>query len=222
MNHYEVKLSHFDNDLGRTPARRELQGQRSPEDIAAADRGYGREEIGAEPSIIDEVIFKASPSASEERSAEYVDEALPGPAGIVVYTRTANRRFNISGKFISRNKTEAELNFRFSNLLRAWMIPQNVKDRRFGKPPILRLNGYKNQFFNIPVVLANLTISFPEDVDYIETGKAMVPIIQSVELSLIESHGTLTFEKSIGRDGTLKFSSEFDLKAFKEGRLRGY
>lgn len=218
MNHYQVKLTHFNNDLGRTPARRELQGQRSPEDISAADS----QGVVEEPTLIDEVVFKISPTATEERSAEYVDEALPGPAGIVVYARTSNRRFSISGRFVSRNVDEALENFLYTRLLRAWLLPQNIKDKRFGKPPILRLNGYKNQFLNIPVVLSSLSINFPEDVDYIETGRAMVPIIQSVELSLIESHGSLTRSASVGSDGSLKFSSEFNLEEFKEGKLRGY
>lgn len=173
------------------------------------------------------VFFNVSPVVTESRSVDYVDQALPGPIGLVIYKLTGNRRYSISGKFVSRTLTEAENTFGYINLLRSWLVPATDNKNGFaGAPPILRLNGYQNHFLNIPVVLSELTINFPNEVDYIEVKDiAMVPIIQTVDITLIEAHGTrLNVGAGIIESGELvsDFKSEFNLAKFKEGTLQGY
>jgi hypothetical protein len=234
---YEITLRRILRDAGGKPENeyRELQGVQGPPRRGARP---GEFLVGPdyESGAFDEVIFDVSPSVSETRSAEYVDQALPGPVGITVYKLTGNRRFSINAKIVSRTEKEAAKNYGYVNVLRSWLIPQSAdgSNAQVGRPPLLRLNGYLKQFYNIPVVLADLNINFPEDVDYIEvTEDAMVPIVQSIDLTLIESHknsltknlsknAAIASAQQQGSSETVTAQSEFNLKEFKEGQLLGY
>ena len=198
---YEIRLRRFRNDIGRTGSNRELSFVQEAR------------EAGQDIELANEVKFVVTPNVTESRSAQYVNEGLPENAGIVVYAVTENRRFSISGKFLSRNIVEAENNYRQLSTLKSWMIPRNIGNDR-ARPPVLRLYGYKKQFQAIPVVVSDLNITYPEDVDYIETGLAMVPILQSVELTLVESHPT-----RVRTGGSVE---EFDLNRFRQGILEGF
>jgi hypothetical protein len=219
---YQIQLRRFKTDIGASYGARPLTAKEK-ESKTAEERLKITGETFTEAN--DFVVFDVSPTVSESRSVDYVDQALPGPVGIVVYKMTGNRRFSISSRFVSRTGVEAKLNYDNTNLLRSWQIPHSA-DGKTGRPPILRLNGYKKQFYNIPVVLADMTINYPEDVDYIEVAdEAMVPIIQTVELTLIESHkSTATRIDVESAEGVseISFRSEFDLAAFKSGNLPGY
>lgn len=218
-NFLTVRLRRFIDDTGFTGTDRDLTflGRKTSETMPNDIRQASLKDPNSKIRIFqEEVILDVSPTVTESRSASYADEGLPAPNGIVVFEVVNNRRYSISAKFVSRNIVEADKNFHNINLLKSWMIPQSSVNNRFGRPPILRLNGYKEQFSNIPVILSNITINYPEDVDYIEGDVAMVPIIQTVDIELIESHSLPSF-KAIFSGG-----DEFDLVKFKQGILRGY
>jgi len=62
----------------------------------------------------------------------------------------------------------------------------------------------------IPVVIQQLTIPYPNDVDYITTTTGVpMPIIMNLDLSLIETHSPNSYEA-------------FSLNEFKSGILRGF
>lgn len=219
-NFYEVRLHQFRFDDGFTGQRRQLMRRARNEEMEE-DKLLPLPYVGG-------VKFDLTPTISESRSLNYVDEGLPSPVGVVVYATTGNRRFTISSRFVSRNVGEAKCNYDYVNKLRSWTVPQREGESRSYRPPILRLNGYKKQFYNIPVVITELTINYPEDVDYVETDLAMVPILQNIELSLLETHSL--FER--GADGRRVSTSsagardtesdDFDLVKFRHGRLPGY
>lgn len=85
-----------------------------------------------------------------------------------------------------------------------------------GAPPaVLYLSAYSNggQYTNInkiPVVMTNLSIQYPTDVDYIpsSTGEPF-PTIMSISMSLTESHSPVEYEG-------------FSLADFKAGKLTGF
>ena len=237
-NFYNIRIRRFRNDQGYTGGQRDLRNLNrttpegapaaTDEEVAARGRAAGTEADG-NIELAEEVIFNVTPVISEARTVNYVDQGLPAPQGLIVYETTNNRRWSISAKFVSRNLVEANFTFMYMNLLKSWAIPQdpNVVGGIFARPPILRLNGYKDQFKNIPVVLTSLNINFPEDVDYIETPSAMVPIIQNIDLELVESHQivTLSFIQGSVSDASadpLGWDSEFNLQKFKLGQLPGY
>ena len=232
-NFYRIQLSRFPLDFAYTGKARELSAtentRSSPNQVIT---NFARQGLGVDFEDKDNafstvpaesVFFDVSPTMGESRSVDYADQGLPGPSGIVVYKVTQNRRFTISSRFVSRTLLEAQNTYRYTNLLRSWLIPHSEGsiNGRTGRPPVLRLYGYKNQFYNIPVVISELTINYPEDVDYIEHPDAMVPIIQSVDLSLIETHGRTKVnvsEETISRVA----EGDFDLAKFKDGKLVGY
>lgn len=85
-----------------------------------------------------------------------------------------------------------------------------------GAPPaVLLLSAYSNgraytNLRTIPVVIQNLSINYPTDVDYIPTTNGEpFPTIMSISISLVESHSPVEYE-------------HFDLTAFKSGNLIGY
>jgi len=62
----------------------------------------------------------------------------------------------------------------------------------------------------IPVVIQQLTIPYPNDVDYITTSNNVpIPIIMNLDLSLIETHSPNAYEA-------------FSLNDFRSGTLRGF
>lgn len=62
----------------------------------------------------------------------------------------------------------------------------------------------------IPVVIQQLTIPYPNDVDYINTSRGVpMPIIMNLDLSLIETHSPNAYEA-------------FSLDNFKNGTLKGF
>lgn len=221
---YQIQLTKFNGDEGSAANRTDSLFSSFNREL----KNNSKNNV-IEP-FFNEVIFDVSPTISESRTANYTDAPLPGASGIVVYETTANRRFSISSRFVSRTVSEALRNYRYVNLLRSWMVPQG-DEGLFGKPPILRLNGYRQQFFNIPVVVSEMSVNYPEDVDYIdaedENVRATVPIIQTVEVSLIESHNILKSSfKGLADEDALKGRSnanqEFNLERFKKGTLPGY
>lgn len=165
------------------------------------------------------VMFAITPTITESRSADYVNQGLPSSTAVTVYRVTQNRSWTINARFLSRTILEGKDNYKSLNLLRAWMLPEDNATFLIGKPPILKFTGYKEQFYSIPVVMSDLSISFPEDVDYIEEAgnQAMMPIIHEVTISLIEAHG-------LGYRGgdSVSTGGDFDLAQFKAGTLPGY
>lgn len=83
-------------------------------------------------------------------------------------------------------------------------------------PQVLFLTGYGSQFRNIPVVIRDLSITFPSDVDYIKNSAgAWVPIIQDIGIGLQEARNVY----SRGGTGFTGAIDTFDINAFKSGTL---
>lgn len=187
---------------------------------------------------IERVIFDVSPTVTEERSVEYSQQSpihLPGT--IQVYKRTNSRNFSITADLISRTREDATKNIKTLQTLRGWTMPyfgygsrtgskQDLNDNRSGgellgaPPDVLYLYAYssptsrnKKDFVNVnevPVVITSLSISYPNDVDYIPTfgsNKEPMPTKMTVSISLVETHSPHEYES-------------FSLQDFKAGRLR--
>jgi hypothetical protein len=64
-----------------------------------------------------------------------------------------------------------------------------------------------NNIYNIPVIITNLDIQYPSDVDYIPTiNQIPVPTVANVSISLVEAHSPNAYAK-------------FSLQDFKTGNL---
>lgn len=88
-----------------------------------------------------------------------------------------------------------------------------------GEPPaVLLFSGYSNNNMqnqmqhinNVPVVISNLGIPYPSDVDYIPTiDNIPMPTIMSLDINLTETHAPIEYER-------------FSLNDFKLGVLRHF
>lgn len=187
----------------------------------ASDAG-GPKRQGVElKSIIsgDVVYFNVTPTISEERGAMY-DDVTPAhhPGSMLKYNHTAARGWSIGSiKLISRNIAEATENQRIINILRSWLMPYygygtEAENRNMlGAPPdLLELNAYGSKNIgNISVVLTQLNIDWPNDVDYLHTADGQAfPVIMNVSISLKEAWSPREY-------------SGFSLGAYKKGDMKG-
>jgi hypothetical protein len=151
-----------------------------------------------------------------------------------VYNNSPNPTYSISDvKLISRNSIEARKNLIKVLTLRSWTRSYfgNFESQEgnadnltgwVGAPPeVLRFSAYSTDdrgYMNkIPVVLDKVDINYPNDVDYIPTetkdndklSGVPFPIIMTINISLIEQHSALEFEK-------------FNLHQYRNGILKGF
>lgn len=194
------------------------------------------------------VVFDASPDLSENGSATYkVIEPVHSPGGILVFTNTSARTFQLSNiKLFSRTSEEATRNYHKLQILRSWRFPsfglsaqdELYGDVQLGSPPaVLELSAYARPNGNnesgratgllhrIPVVITQLGIDYPSDVDYIPTldGKSIqgttefahipngipMPTVLPISIQLMEAHSPSQY-------------SNFSLADFRRGRLEGF
>lgn len=184
------------------------------------------------------VVFEVSPELVENRSVNYKSlDPIHMPGQIFVYGSTSSRSFNIANvRLISRTPTEAQKNLEILHLLRFWCMPRfgkqtSLEDRSLGAlgapPDVVLLSAYSKTPGNtsrandaaqqmghinrVPVVITQLSIPYPSDVDYIPTSKDKVPMptIMTLDMSLVETHSAVEYEN-------------FSLASFKNGTLPGF
>ena len=189
------------------------------------------------------VVFEVSPDLIENRNVNYKSlDPIHMPGQIQVYGSTASRAFNIANiRLVSRTPEEARKNLLILHTLRFWTMPRFGKDPgpglgQIGQPPdVILLSAYskvpgdisrvtdanqtKGHLNRIPVVITQLSIPYPSDVDYIPTaadpniqgdvGGVPMPTIMTIDMSLIETHSPLQYEN-------------FSLSDFKNGTLPGF
>ena len=184
-------------------------------------------------AVTESVIFDVTPDVIENRNVNYKTlDPIHMPGAIYIYGSTSSRTFNISNaKFVSRTKDEATANMKKIHLLRSWAMPYFGKSNDvtsdgidlLGAPPeVLRLYAYSSNsqgsstmntpmnIHNIPVVIMNLSIPYPSDVDYIQTNDNIpFPTVMTVDIQLTETHSPSSY-------------SSFSLKDFKNGTLDGF
>lgn len=169
----------------------------------------------------EKVIFKVSPELSENRTVNYTPlEPVQAPGQIFIYKNTSSRTFDLGDvKFISRTQEEAKKNLEDIQMIRSWTVPWfgTGGDEELGAPPaVLNFSAYSSKggftnLFRIPVVIGNLSVNYPTDVDYIPAmgSKEPAPTIISISLSLIETHAPVEY-------------NTFNLMKYKKGELVGF
>lgn len=70
------------------------------------------------------VVFEVTPTFSESRTAEYAAVSPAHmPGSIQVYKSTTSRTFSIGARLVSRTSQEAQVNRRYLQTLRGWLMP---------------------------------------------------------------------------------------------------
>lgn len=164
------------------------------------------------------VTFHSTPDVSEQGTVTYIDISDIRAAGShSVFLGSPARVFNISHKFISRTRIEAENTWRAMNTLRGWRMPKRGQAAAVGDvettggdtnaPSVLNMFGYGNTFRGIPVVITSLSFDWNSESDYIKCNNGSdIPIILPVTLSLKEMR-------------TYKDMNEFNYEQFRRGEL---
>ena len=166
------------------------------------------------------VIFKVRPQISENRSVQYdALSLLHHPGEILKYQKTSNRKWSFSAILVSRNMEEAAENLKHTNWIRSWTMPfygegtnnSDYSDRLGAPPPILKFSAYGDRMIGpVPVVLESYSITWPDNIDYIQTTEdedaVPFPVLVTVQIDLSESFSPAEY-------------SGFDLQAYKEGRI---
>lgn len=169
--------------------------------------GDATQASGSGSTTLSTVVFKTTPQLTESGTVSAVDIGEIRSAGsVIVYLGSPSRTFNITAKFVSTTQKEADENWRYINILKAWRMPQSNSD----EPETIRLFAYDQTLKGIPCLLMNIGIEWSDDVDYITASNGSpVPIIQQVTLSLKEVRNYDDINK-------------FDYVSFKSGSLQGW
>lgn len=76
------------------------------------------------PGDITKVVFKITPTLSEDRTVEYSPvQPVHMPGSFQVYKTTSSRTFVIGASFVSRNVIDATENMKNLQILRSWTLP---------------------------------------------------------------------------------------------------
>jgi hypothetical protein len=132
------------------------------------------------------LIFEASVPVSESRQASYTGfDIVHAPTSIQTYKNTSARKFEVTGKLVSRTVSEAQANSYYLDLARSWLLPD------FGKtgatPPILKFWAYGNKNIEgLQTILLSYNWTFPDEVDYIVGASQPMPVIGQLTMSLEE------------------------------------
>lgn len=189
------------------------------------------------------VVFNTMPTIAESQAVNYsAMNPVHMPGTYNIYENTPSKTFEIGDlKLVSRNQQEARKNLERINILRAWTKPyfgsievpggskineseaSELKDYLGAPPEVVLLSAYSDEknrgnIYKIPTILTSLSISYPNDVDYIPTsssdsddglGGVPFPTLLTISVSLTEQHSANEFEK-------------FNLAAYRTGQLLSF
>jgi hypothetical protein len=181
-----------------------------------------------EPLMERRVEFDMMPEVSEVRSVEYEPLSAPQmPGEFQKYKGTKSTQWNVTGTFTCRTRAEAYRNYVYMNNLRGWTMPYFGENQRLqfgdgggrGKlgapPPVLQFKGWRGLVGAVPVILTQLSWTWPPECDWIPTGiqdengqEIPFPTVMRVQLNLLESFSPDQM-------------NNFDLVAFRNGRMIG-
>jgi hypothetical protein len=127
----------------------------------------------------DGVIFPYTPQISVIYSSNYDQvDVVHSNYKIYNYRNSSVDNISIIGDFTAQDTTEANYLLAVMHFFRSvtkMFYGQDSNPTRGVPPPICYLTGYGKYAFNMhPVVIQNFTLSYPNDVDYINAGAPLV------------------------------------------------
>lgn len=197
-------------------------GGKSPTSETTEDNPFKIRLVGSKTGY--RVVFRVVPDFIENRNVNYKSlDPVHMPGNIQTFQSSSSRTFNISNiKIVSRTIAEATSNLQLLNTMRGWTMPHFGKDvsggseTAFGAPPeVLYLSAFsdansRGHIYKVPVIINQLSIPYPADVDYIATSTGEpFPTIMTVDMNLTETHSPTAY-------------SNFDLAAYRKGDLTNF
>lgn len=139
------------------------------------------------------LLFPYTPQISFSQSIDYATLAMThANQSYHAYSKTANPRISLSGKFAIQNKTDGEYALAAIHFLRTnSKMYFGENDRNAGvPPPVMSLDGYGTYMFNkLRVILIDFSHSFNENDQMVSistgNGNVMLPAVFMLTCSLI-------------------------------------
>lgn len=173
------------------------------------------------------VVFKVAPVVTESQAVQYQSVSpVHTPGAIQVFSGSNSRIFSVQPiKLISRNSYEAAENILTLNTIRAWTKPyfgatKGLRKELGSGPDVLLFSAYseanfRGNIYRVPVVISNLGITYPDDVDYIPCGAGShentpFPTVMQMDVTLIETHSPE------------EYANVFDLNMYRQGLLENF
>lgn len=172
-------------------------------------------------------VYKSTNSRNFTISAKFVSRNTQDAYRNIQYLQTLRAwRFPYFGQSLTSNNQQSTTGSVPTYNGNKSDLPTDSVELLGAPPEVLYLYGYstsKNDsrssgtgnLNRIPVVMTNLQIDYPSDVDYIPlslnagANTEMFPVIMSVSVTLLETHSPTEMEK-------------FSLSLYKQGKLPGY
>ena len=159
----------------------------------------------------DGMVFPYTPTIDYQQAVDYSSyDPTHTNQELYAYTKTKAPTISINGKFTSQNSFEAGYS------LAAFHFCRVVSKMAFGEsqnpgtpPPVLLFSAYGDYMYNdLPVIMTNFSVSWPDDVDYVQVvnTNTYVPAIFTISLSLIVQNTPATLRT-------------FNLEQFRSGQL---
>lgn len=199
---------------------------RPRETMAAEIYGSGPMSILSETNGI---IFPYTPTITYKQNPLWQNQDLTHSIQQYYYfTATESAEISITGRFTVQNAKEGRYMLAVFHFLRSYSkMHFGVSDPKRGlPPPILILDGYGDYMFNqLPIIIRQWNMDFPNDVDYIRVSTGSAGGGQSGGNSgyaYLPASTNITISAIVQRPpNTLKH--EFDLQRFRNGELmRGF
>lgn len=136
------------------------------------------------------IIFPYTPQISFEHKADYTEmKPLHSNFTINFYQRSSVSSIQINGKFTVESQQDSQNYIATQHLLRALTRMKFGLDSDAGAPPpVCRLDAYGDMFLkNVPVVIGNYRVEYPDDVDYYQdfANKTSVPTRSTISVTCI-------------------------------------
>jgi hypothetical protein len=181
----------------------------------------------------DVVVLSTLPVISESNTATYTEIMPTHSIGTFqVFELSPSRHFELTDvKLVSRNQQEARNNLQKILTLKGWtksffgqMDETSELKNWLGAPPeVLYFSAFsddshRGHMNRIPTVLKSISVTYPNDVDYISTayesdndplGGTPFPMIMQIGLSLVEQHSAYELE-------------QFNLNSYRNGILPAF
>jgi len=187
--------------------------------------GYISEDTGERSGPLQKaggIIFPYTPSISYNNQAVYIAQAPTHSLYTSQFFKNSNvGPIQITGKFTAQNEYEASIILATQYLLRTLTKMRWGNDLGAGSPPpVCRLFAFGNSMLNnVPVVVQNWKLEYPDNVDYIEVGGPN-SVIDTYGHNFVPTHATLTLDllPLYSRKEQLEFSVDDFLQGTHDGK----
>jgi len=169
---------------------------------------------GAVLSVTNGIVFPFTPNIATQTQVEYTQyDLVHTNYQPYAYSKTRAPSLQITGAFANQIKEDFEYTVGVLHFLKCntKMFFGDDSEYAGAPPPLLNFSAHgANNFKNVPVLIGGFTVSYPDDVDYVEgeigDETVKLPAIMSIAIDLLPHYSAAK-------------QQEFSLAEFSTGKL---